>query len=159
MKTTINKLYNACSFSISNLLIDKESKEYKGTSFLLNRKKIISRSAKITPKKNGLFVTFWKRNKEGITEPYKYDHPLDFYAITVENETRIGQFVFPKLILIEKGILSTPQKDGKRGFRVYPIWENDLNASAKKTQNWQLDYFVEFGEDESINSLKKLYIS
>jgi len=157
MKSAIDKFYNACSFSISNLVIDQESKEYKGTSFLLNGKQIISRTAKITPKKKGLFVTFWKRNLDGITEPYKHNDTLDFYAIAVENETQIGQFVFPKSILIEKGILSTPKKDGKRGFRVYPIWEKDLNPSAKKTQDWQLDYFVELNEDDSLMRLKKLY--
>jgi len=65
--------------------------------------------------------------------------------------------VFPKSVLIEKGILSTSKKDGKRGFRVYPIWDKTISQQAVKTQNWQLNYFFEVIEDLDFNLVKKLY--
>jgi len=110
--------YAACSYSISNQVDDSEAKEYQGATFTLNDKYIIYRKGKETPKKMGLFVTFWKRNEKGITVPYSENDPLDFYIITAVKEDQVGQFIIPKAILVSKGILSTGGKDGKRGFRV-----------------------------------------
>jgi hypothetical protein len=45
--------------------------------------------------------------------------------------------------LQEKGILSDDNKEGKRGFRVYPPWDIAINKQAKQTQEWQLKYFLE----------------
>jgi hypothetical protein len=36
--------------------------------------------------------------------------------------------------LIEKGIVSTSKKEGKRGFSVYPIWDKTASHQAVKTQ-------------------------
>ncbi len=58
--------------------------------------KIITRNSKITPKKVGQFVTFWKRNEKGITQPYRENDRIDFYVITARTENNFGQFVFPK---------------------------------------------------------------
>jgi hypothetical protein len=120
-----------------------EGTEYDACQFELNGIKIINRSFKITQKKVGQFVTFWKRNKKGITEPFNKTYRIDFYVINVKTENNFGQFVFPKSELINKGIISTENKDGKRGFRVYPKWDNAQNKQAKKTQEWQLKYFYE----------------
>jgi len=54
--------------------------------------------------------------------------------------------VFPKSELINKGIITTNKKDGKRGFRVYPKWNKTTNKQAEKTQKWQLNYFYEINE-------------
>src|SRR5690606_17460570 len=91
-------------------------------------------------------VTFWKRDTKGITQPFSEKDNLQFYVINVQMETRRGQFVFPKPILIAKGIISTEKKDGKRGLRVYPIWDIAANKQAEKTQRWQLGYFYELQE-------------
>ncbi|RYE38879.1 MAG: MepB domain containing protein, partial [Sphingobacteriales bacterium] len=39
-------------------------------------------------------------------------------------------------------ILSGNGKNGKRGFRVYPPWDLTENSQARKTQQWQLEYFT-----------------
>lgn len=150
-------IFEKLNFKISKLIIDKESQEYDGCEFLLDERKIIFRSSKITPKKIGQFVTFWKRNEKGITEPFSEKGNFDYYVINVQSENQIGQFVFPKSVLIEKGIISTSKKDGKRGFRVYPIWDKTINKQAIATQRWQLNYFFEINEDLDFNIVKKLY--
>ncbi|WP_198329953.1 MepB family protein, partial [Psychrobacter cibarius] len=38
-------------------------------------------------------------------------------------------------------ILQSHFTKGKMGIRVYPSWDKPTSNTAKKTQNWQLDYF------------------
>jgi hypothetical protein len=105
--------YDNCSFIISDLLIESEGKTYKACTFKLNEFNIICRNAKITPKKIGQFVTFWKRNKNGITEAFDENDLIDFYVVNVIKDHRIGQFILPKSVLIKNRIISSVQKDGK----------------------------------------------
>ena len=77
--------------------------------------------------------------------------------INAKTATHLGQFVFPKKELISKGIISTSIKVGKRGFRVYPVWDKPLNKQAIKTQDWQLKYFFEIKENTDWNFVSKLY--
>jgi len=124
-----------------NFKINTESKEYNACSYTIDDMNILERTAKITPKKNGQFVTCWKRDIDGITVPYKETGSIDFFVIKVNSGENSGEFKFPKSALIKHGILSTEKKDGKRGFRVYPIWDTPTSKQAIKTQAWQLDYF------------------
>ncbi|MFV0346581.1 MAG: MepB family protein [Bacteroidales bacterium] len=62
------KIYDRLSFDISKVSNELEGTEYDACQFEPNGMKIISRSSKITPKKVGQFVTFWKRNQNGETE-------------------------------------------------------------------------------------------
>ena len=151
------KIYEKCSFKILDFEEELEGKEYSACKFELNGLKIRYRNSKITPKKTGQFVTFWKRDENGITTPFNEKDSFDFHVISVAKEGRLGQFVFPKEVLKTKGIISTKKKDGKRGFRVYPIWDEVHNKQAEKTQKWQLDYFVEINEETDLDSFKKLY--
>mgnify|MGYP000339034019 FL=1 len=128
--------------TVSNYLQNTESQEYKACSYEVNGEKIIERTAKITPKKIGQFVTCWQRNANGITEPFKNTDDFDFFIIKVFKENLAGSYKFPKAALIKNGIISTEKKDGKRGFRVYPIWDEPTSKQAIKTQNWQLEYFT-----------------
>lgn len=150
-------LYDSFGPEISSIEFESESKEYDACQFLLNDSQIIYRKAKITPKKSGQFVTFWRRNKEGITAPFHENDSFDYYIINVKKENRLGQFVFPKSVLIEKGIVATDKKDGKRGFRVYPIWDDVNNKQAQKSQEWQLKHFYE--PNEKANLLKFFALS
>jgi hypothetical protein len=118
-----------------------ESKEYYACSYTIDGMNVLERTAKITPKKIGQFVTCWKRNIDGITEPYKETDAIDFFIIKVNSTENSGEFKFTKVALIKHGILSTVTKDGKRGFRVYPIWDTPTSKQALKTQSWQLHYF------------------
>lgn len=151
------KVYDPCGLQVSNFQTEGESKEYGACRFVINGLKIVSRNAKVTPKKVGQFVTFWKRNQDGITEPLNVSDDFDFYTITTKTKSQFGQFVFPKSVLIAKGIVSTDKKDGKRGFRVYPAWDITKNKQAEKTQKWQLDYFYEIGESLDLKRSNELY--
>ena len=134
--------YEKCNLKVVDYEVEKESREYFGSKFVLNKKKIIYRQANITPKKTGQFVTFWKRNCKNITTPMEESDDFDYYVITVIREEKKGQFIIPKNVLIEKAIVSSNNKEGKRGFRVYPIWDKPLSKQAIKTQHWQLAYFI-----------------
>ncbi len=151
--------YTNCDFTIKNTILDSESIEYNASSFLLNEHKIIYRKSKETPKKMGQFVTFWKRSELGPIEPYNENNDFDFFVINCSTSTDFGQFVFPKAILIKKGIISSAKKEGKRGFRVYPSWDLTVSKQAQKTQAWQNNYFVQLSETMHIDSLKKLYLN
>ena len=151
------EVYDPCKLVISNFTISKESKEYQACSFCLNGNSVICRTGKITPKKIGQFVTFWKRNDQGITVPFHKTDDFDFYVINVKNESKIGQFIFPKNALIKYGILSTNKKEGKRGFRLYPSWDTPNNKQAMKTQKWQLVYFIEMNSVTDFEKVKQQY--
>lgn len=158
LKTIEKLIYNRCHFEISNLKISPESKDYSACTFDLNGKIIQYRVAKITPTKIGQFVTIWKRNQNGITEPFDVSDDIDFIIITTKSGDNLGQFIFPKIVLVEKGILSQNGKSGKRGIRVYPSWDIPNNKQALKTQNWQLNYFLTIKTDDltDLNLAKKL---
>lgn len=151
------EIYRNCGLQISDFTLEIESKEYSACQFKVNGQVAICRTAKITPKKVGQFVTFWKRNPQGIIQPYSEKDHFQFYVINVTKENRSGQFVFPKSILIAKGIISTEKKDGKRGFRVYPVWDIATNKQAEKTQHWQLHYFFELQEATDSQAVERLY--
>lgn len=151
------QVYNKCGLEISDLKIEVESKEYNASRFELNGLKIIYRNAKITPKKNGQFVTFWKRKNNQPIEPFNESDQIDFYVINVRAKDKFGQFVFPKSVLIKRGIISSENKEGKRGFRVYPGWDTTASKQAGKTQKWQLNYFYEIGERTDLIKVTELY--
>ncbi len=138
----INKrVYQSSGFKITNLQTEKESQEYDACQFELNGLKIISRTAKRTPKKAGQFVTFWKRKDNGPIEPFHEADSFDFFIVNIRTDAGFGLFVFPKSILVQKGIISTDSKEGKRAFRVYPEPNKNLNKTAERTQVWQREYF------------------
>jgi hypothetical protein len=141
--TSKELIFDACELAFSNLKIESESTEYGACTFHLIDLSITFRVSKITPTKIGQFVTHWKRNLEGVTEPFHISNAIDFTIICTRRKADFGTFVFPKTILQEKGILSDESKEGKRGFRVYPPWDIAINKQAKQTQEWQLKYFLE----------------
>lgn len=143
-------------FQITHFSKEAESQEYKACCFQLNSFFIIGRTSKITPKKIGQFVTVWKRNENGITQPFDVSDRFDFFVINAQNESNFGQFVFPKSVLLKQGIVSTDFKGGKRGFRLYPPWDEPKSKQATKTQKWQVEYFLKLNEID-IERAKLLY--
>ncbi|MBS9777225.1 MAG: MepB family protein [Gammaproteobacteria bacterium] len=158
MNETLSKInteiYKKCSFEISNYQTEEESQAYFACQFDLNNKKIICRTAKTTPKKLGQFVTFWKRDKNNITIPYEENDDFDFLVINVQTDESIGQFVLPKSELSKRGIITTT-KEGKRGFRVYPKSVVVQSKQAKRTQEWQLNFYYQLSDN--IENIKHLF--
>lgn len=142
LKTVQELMYDECGFTLTNLKMNSEGKEYAACSFNLNGYAVVHRSSKITPTKTGQFVTLWKRNQKGITESFDTSDNIDFIVITARSGDNLGQFIFPASVLVDKGVMSTNGKGGKRGIRVYPSWDVVTNKQAEKTQGWQVKYFV-----------------
>ncbi|MEA5260774.1 MepB family protein [Arcicella aquatica] len=140
-------VYNQCGFKCTEPIPATESAEYGACDFRLDSLNIKYRMAKITPTKTGQFVTLWKRNNEGIIEPYDINDEIDFVVISTRSDNHFGQFIFPKAVLLQKGILSGNYKEGKRAIRVYPPWDIANSKQALKTQQWQLAYFLEIPDN------------
>lgn len=149
LKIVKEMVYDQCNFDFKNPKLNTESQEYGACSFEFDGKTIQHRFSKITPTKNGQFVTLWKRNQDGITEPFDSNDEIDFIIITARSGDNLGQFIFPKSVLAHKGIITQNGKSGKRGIRVYPPWDKPESKQAERTQNWQINYFLIIKDDGS----------
>jgi hypothetical protein len=145
------QVYEKCGFECSLPQKEKESVEYGACAFTLNSQSVLFRTAKITPTKTGQFVTLWKRIEKGPIQPFDDTDPINLVIINTRKDDRLGQFIFPKSVLCELGIISTSRKEGKRAIRVYPPWDLATNKQAQKTQKWQLEYFLEIPSDIPID--------
>lgn len=151
----LENFFREHQINISNVQADLECEEYFGYNFQLNTTKVKFRKAKITPKKIGQFVTLWRRNADGITEPFHFKDDFEFYIIYVERAEQKGFFFFSKQVLAEKQILINGTKDGKRGFRVYPSWDIPENRQAEKTLAWQSEFFIDLTKEADVE-IKRL---
>lgn len=151
-------VYDKCGFELTDFVQNLESKNYFACSYELNGMKIQQRVSKITPTKIGQFVSIWKRNKNGITEPFSVLDEIDFIIILSKKGTNFGQFIFPKSVLVEKGIITANNKVGKRAIRVYTPWDYPTNKQAIKIANWQSNYFFTIKSTNSmeLDLIKKL---
>ncbi len=157
MSIQLEQLFEKLNLPLTNIEPDLECEEYFGYNFKLASLNIKFRKAKITPKKIGQFVTLWKRNTQGITEPFDAENEFDFYMIYTEKEERQGFFIFPRLILAEKQILTSKNKEGKRGFRIYPNWDIPENKQAEKTKAWQSQFFMDLGKEDDSEKAVRLF--
>jgi len=160
LKIAKELIYDKCGFYLANPKLNSESAAYGACSFELGGKTIQHRVSKITPTKTGQFVTIWKRNKSGITVPFDILDDIDFVIVSSKCGDNFGQFLFPKSILADKGIITKNGKEGKRGIRVYPPWDNTTSKQAAKTQSWQTKYFLTIKNDNStdLEMAKRLLI-
>lgn len=151
-------VYDSCNLDCTMPHPETESAEYSAYRFNINKNRICYREAKITPTKTGQFVTLWKRNLSGTIEPFDFSDQIDFVIISVRKENNFGQFIFPKAVLLKNGVFSTSTKEGKRATRVYPPWDITTSKQAQKTQQWQLEYFLEVSENDfSVSRVKKIF--
>ncbi len=153
------QIFDACDFEYTEPIPEIESVEYNAYCFKLKKLHVRFRTAKITPTKIGQFVTLWKRLETGIIAPFENTDSIDLVIINVANGNQFGQFIFHKSVLCKQGILTVDNKEGKRGFRVYPPWDKTTNAQAIKTQKWQLNYFLDLSNysPETLEKAKALY--
>lgn len=144
--------YAPIGLTIDHFAAEAESKKYAAAEFKMNDLNIKFRVAKITPTKVGQFVTLWKRIGKGPIQPFDMADPFDLFVISVRTADDFGQFVFPKTVLHEKGIISKDGKGGKLAIRVYPPWYVADNKQAISTQKWQLLYFFKISPHETTYS-------
>ncbi len=158
LERVINTVYTQVSVNITHPEAEPESAEYGAFEFMINDMPVKFRIAKITPTKPGLFVTIWQRGVNGLIEPFHISDAPELIILSARKGRLIGQFIFPKDLLLEKGIISGNGREGKRGIRIYPPWDKDLNKQAAKTQEWQLKYFLDItGESVDLTRARHLY--
>jgi len=136
-------IYKPMGLAIQNLNVKDESVDYGAAEFEINHRLVKFRTGKVTPTKTGQFVTFWKRIGKGPILPYDLEDLFDLLIVSVRAKNNFGQFIFPKNVLCEKGIVSKNTVGGKRAMRIYPPWDKTDNKQAMKTQIWQSLYFFE----------------
>jgi len=164
----LNKAFIPAGYEITKSLkldVTPESSKYAGLALSIDDKNILYRKGRVTPDRPGAFLAVWKRppsNKGNKPIPLQ-PNDLDYLLIQVESHhIQRGIFIFPLSLLIEKGIVSSSKNKGKTGFRVFPPWSEDrggigtkvFSDSGKKTQRWQLPYFLEIDELGLINPSK-----
>jgi len=140
-----------------------EAQKYAGATFSLNRQKCVYREAKVTQDRPGAFLAIWKREEAAThSKPIPLaaeDLDYLFIKVTDVEGKQTGFFVFPVSLLLDRGIIHSAYKKGKTGFRVFPPWTTDrgnvgtqvFSASGKKTQSWQLPYFIAVHQQSAID--------
>ncbi|WP_414051452.1 MepB family protein [Macrococcus animalis] len=135
----------------------KYNQAYESFDFNYKNRNIVNRLAKKTPNKKGYFVTVWKKDGDNNNIPLDTIDIQDLLVINIIDEKKIGQFIFNQAILIEKRILNNTNQKGKMAFRIYPPWEKELNQSAKKTQAWQSEYFLDLTAPTTQSFINKFF--
>ncbi|PGS43787.1 mep operon protein MepB [Bacillus cereus] len=155
-----NIIYKPNELIITNLKGEQQNAEYAGCLFHLNNKTIRFRVSKITPNKIGQFVSFWEKDDSLKNQAFAYEAAPDLLVITCFDDNKLGQFIFPKEILLKEKILKTQSQKGKMAMRIYPLWDTPVSNQAKKSQMWQLQYFVDLSDPNNlpIDKLLNLYL-
>jgi len=138
--------------------LEDQNQEYEGFVLTRDDRTYRSRLARKTPRKNGYFTVFWRKGEDDRNRPYTLDECTDRLVITVLDQGKKGQFVFSKEVMTSKGIVTTDSSKGKMAMRVYPDWVTGLNPTAKKTQAWQSEYFMDMSEEIDGNLIRSLYL-
>ena len=97
-----NIVYKPNNLMITNLKEEKQNAEYAGCLFHLNNKTIRFRKSKVTPNKTGQFVSFGRKMKICEIERSLIKVAPDLLVITCIADNKLGQFIFPKEILLKE---------------------------------------------------------
>lgn len=129
---------------------EKWNEKYEGILIKIKEEQGYKRCrlAKKTPKKEGYFTVFWKKDQDNKNIAYTVRDLGDELVIVVIDDCHCGLFIIPKEVAISKKILSTKDCKGKMAMRFYPSWCTNLNKTARATQKWQLDYFQKIELEE-----------
>lgn len=139
----LDVLYNF--FGDFDFIEEKYNEKYEGILINIKEEQGYKRCrlAKRTPKKEGYFTVFWKKDQNNKNIPYtNEDLGNELIIVIIDNDKR-GLFIIPNEVAIRKNILSTKDSNGKMSMRFYPPWCSNLNTTARATQKWQLQYFRE----------------
>ena len=124
-------------------VLEEWNQQYEAVEIKTRNGHFKSRLAQKTPNEKGYFFAMWKKDENHTNIPFTEDDLENQLIVNIVDDNRRGQFIFPKDILIKKGILKSDDSKGKMALRVYPPWETELNKTAAKTQAWQCAYFNE----------------
>lgn len=138
--------------------MEDQNLEYEGFVLTLDDRTYRSRRARKTPNKKGYFTVFWRKGEDDRNRPYTLEECTDRLIITVLDQGKKGQFVFPKKVMALKGIVTTGSSKGKMAMRVYPDWVTGLNPTARKAQAWQSEYFMDLSERVGGNLIRSHYL-
>ena len=140
----VNKMiYEPNDLTVKSVQEEKQNSKYGAGTFQLSSRTVRFRVANITPTKVGQFVAFWEKDENNKNQPFTYEEAPDLLVITTfKDDSEFGQFIFPKEILIKQNILRSSSTKGKMAIRVYSSSDKPTSKQAKKTQKWQLPYFV-----------------
>lgn len=155
---TVDLVYRPIGLECSSLEAEPESADYGACRLVMSGRSLLFRVSKITPTKQGQFVTCWKRVDNGPIQPFDSSDPVDFLIVSCRSRQNFGQFVFPNRVLREKGIVSDDSKGGKRGIRVYPPWDEPTSRQARQTQDWQVIYFLKIDDDGSLDQVRARHL-
>ena len=139
----LDVLYNF--YGDFDFIEEKYNEKYEGILINIKEEQGYKRCrlAKRTPKKEGYFTVFWKKDQNNKNIPYtNEDLGNELIIVIIDNDKR-GLFIIPNEVAIRKNILSTKDSNGKMSMRFYPPWCANLNTTARATQKWQLQYFRE----------------
>jgi hypothetical protein len=156
------------------LIPHSQNAQYHGFAFTINHKRIIYRKAKVTPDRPGAFLALWKRPADGSnSKPIPFTNEFDYLLVAVASDglttinnqlanIQSGLFLFPVELLVKKGIVTGTNRKGKTAFRVFPPWSESralkgtgtFSNSAKVTQRWQCDYFLQQDQNKLIDLSK-----
>ncbi|MBU7396629.1 MepB family protein, partial [Staphylococcus aureus] len=92
---------------VKDLTEEKYNQDYEALTFSFKEETYQSRLAKKTPTKAGYFVTCWTKDENNCNQPYSKEAFADYLMIIVIDEELSGYFLFPRELLVEKGILTT----------------------------------------------------
>jgi hypothetical protein len=151
------QVYDPYGFTCSDLTPEAESAAYGAHEFRLDGATVRVRVAKVTPTKNGLFVTVWKRLDAGPIQPFDVGDSIDFVVVTAREEAHFGHFAFPAEVLKRRGIIAAEAGAGKRAFRVYPPWAVTGSSQAARTAAWQRPHFLPMDAPLDRHRVRALY--
>ncbi|QTD43301.1 MepB family protein [Sporosarcina sp. Te-1] len=153
-------IYEPNGLTVKSAQEEKQNAKYGAGTFQLSSRTVRFRVANITPTKAGQFVVFWEKDENNKNQPFTYEKSPDLFVITIfKEDSKFGQFIFPKEILVEQNILRSHSTPGKMAIRVYSSWDQPTNKQAVKTQKWQLPYFVDLSDPSRlpVDKIKELY--
>lgn len=135
----------------------------KGGFYLNKFNDVIVNLNNIIYKPNELIITNLKEEQQNAEYAgclFYLNHKSIRFRISKITPNKIGQFIFPKEIILKEKILKTQSQKGKMAMRIYPLWDTPVSNQAKKSQMWQLQYFVDLSDPNNlpIDKLLNLYL-
>jgi hypothetical protein len=154
-------VFDQCEFTCTKPIaqLDTDIDDFGAFSFNINKIPVIFRIAKVNPEKEGMVVNLSKKAVDEPIKPFDISDDFKFVIISSRNEDNLGLFIFPKSVLLNKGIIAGDQNEGKRTLKVYAPWEKTTSKQGAKNQQWQSEYFFEvpIANPASENRIKRMF--